>query len=267
MKSLTKEEAKTVLLEVLEAIHQYCSKHKLSYALCGGALIGAIRHGGFIPWDDDIDIIMPRNDYEVLMKDFNSENDRYILHCLRNDKEYNLPFAKIEDTHTILVEKSNSGKEMGISVDIFPADLMGLDIDSSRKIVSKLKIIKTLYKGKLVRPNKRNSIVKIIGMYSVKLFCFPISLRRLAEIIEKKCLHAGIEDAKYMGCLCWGYGEKEIMPCELFDEYTTICFEGKSFMTFNMYDYYLKKIYGDYMQLPPIEKRCSPHEISGIYMK
>lgn len=267
MKKIDLDESKSLQVSILENIHSFCEKNNLTYSLAYGALIGAIRHGGFIPWDDDIDIVMPRKDYTFFLMNYCDEKGIYKVHSLANDLDYKLPFAKVEDTRTILKEKSSSGNHFGISIDVLPIDLMGVDMESSIKIVSRLKLLKFIYKGKLVIPNSRNSFIKKIGIWGIKILAYPISLRYLAQLIDRKCSSIGVSDAKFLGCLCWGYEEHEIMPRSYFNEYTKIKFEGKEFFTFKDWNSYLTHLYGDYMKLPPEEKRCSPHEITNMFWK
>lgn len=267
MKKIDLEESKALQVSILEHVHNYCKDNNLRYALAYGALIGAVRHGGFIPWDDDIDLIMPRDDYEFFLKNYHDESGRYKVHSLNNDSKHILPFAKVEDSKTMLIEKSSNNNYLGISIDVLPVDFMGVDLDSSRMIVKSLRWLKRLYKGKLVKPNKRNSLFKKIGIIGVKFIGLPFSLRFLATLIDKKCSSIGKPDAQYMGCLCWGYEEREIMPQCFFNEFTTIKFEGREFCTIKEWDVYLSNLYGKYMELPPENKRYSPHEIINIYWR
>ena len=104
-------------------------------------------------------------------------------------------------------------------------------------------------------------------IYGLKFLGLPFSLRFLAKKIENLCSTIGSPEANYMGCLCWGYGKKEIMPRSIFDNYITIQFEGKDFFTFKDWHLFLTTHYGDYMKLPPENKRHSPHEITDIYWR
>src|SRR5690554_4415622 len=125
MDQKTLKKLHNVQIEILNQIVKICNQNKLTYFLIGGTLLGAIRHKGFIPWDDDLDIAMPRKDYEKFLELCQGYlGDEYYLHCSKTDPKYWLPFAKVRKNNTIFEEKSiqtiNSHK--GIYVDIFPLD-------------------------------------------------------------------------------------------------------------------------------------------------
>lgn len=266
MKEIAIDELKNIQVDILQAIHDYCSAHGLKYSLCGGALIGAIRHKGFIPWDDDIDILMPRNDYMYLCNHFNDVEGPYKILSLYNDNRYDLPFAKVEDQRTVIDEVANSSIQLGISIDVFPYDNLGITKEESLAMEKKAAVWRTLYKGKLVKVSKRNSFIKKCEIYATKVVASAFSKRMLATILDNKSRK--IETASsYVGDLVWGYGRKEIVPKEIFDKTVTVPFETRQFCAFKEYDYYLKQVYGDYMQLPPEDKRRSPHLITGAYWK
>ena len=124
-KELSLEEKKKILVSILSEVHNFCDENNLKYFLPGGTLIGAVRHKGFIPWDDDIDIYMPRNDYEKFLCEFNKESERYQVISLKTDGYY-LPFGKVIDTKTVLIENVDSDYKMGIYLDIFPLDNLSI---------------------------------------------------------------------------------------------------------------------------------------------
>ena len=112
-------------LELTDFLHDFCEKHQLKYYLAFGSLLGAIRHNGFIPWDDDMDVWMPRKDYEYLCKHFPKDNPDYFLQTTKTDKYYGRMFAKIRKNNTIFLEdvdKHVEKRHHGIFLDIFPLD-------------------------------------------------------------------------------------------------------------------------------------------------
>lgn len=265
MKKLNLQETKQIQLDILQFIHDFCIKNGIKYSICGGTLIGAVRHKGFIPWDDDIDLFLLREEYEKLIRVFNDESGRYVLHCLENDPKYNYPFAKVEDSRTFIAEKVTAYR-IGVNIDVFPVDNCCDTEEDSVFYIKGAKRSQMLYKGKLVIPSKRNTLLKRISIYGVKLITCFYTLRQLAE---KLTLYSkgGQENSKYVATMVSGYGIKELQLRSNFSSFVYLSFEDRKFQAIKEYDSYLRSVYGDYMILPPEEKRHSPHTIDGIYLK
>lgn len=119
MKEIKNDELRTIQLDILQNVHDFCMKHDIKYTLAYGTLLGAVRHGGYIPWDDDIDIAMLRSDYEKFLKEY--KDDIYKFTECRLDKDVHIGFGKVEDTRTIVIEGGNT-KNLGVSIDVFPID-------------------------------------------------------------------------------------------------------------------------------------------------
>lgn len=266
MKPISIEESKAIQLGILKYFHNFCEENGLKYSLAGGTLLGAVRHKGFIPWDDDIDVFMYRPIYEKFIRIFEDKSGLYKLHCLENDKQHGYPYAKIEDTRTLLVENV-SASNIGISIDVFPLDDVCDTKEKSIDAVNKLQRFKTLYMAKLVRPNKNNSFFKIIAILFLKfVLCFR-SLHSMAETVQNKCILLNDGKSKFIGNFALGYGVKEIIPNSVLDDYLKLPFEDSEFYVYSGYKIYLTSIYGDYMKLPPEDQRHSPHTINGMYWK
>lgn len=266
MKDIQLEELKTIQVEILQAVHDYCTEKGLKYSLCGGALIGAIRHKGFIPWDDDIDILMPRKDYMELCNHFNENTGPYKLQSLYNNPNFDLPFAKVEDSRTVIEENTNRAHKIGVSIDVFPYDNLGNTETESYKKEQSVALWRTLYKGKMIKVTNRNSFVKKCSIYASKVVASFFTIRYLAERIDKKSGDIAFA-TEYVGDLVWGYGKREIVKRNVFENVVMVPFEDRQFFAFSEYDTYLRQVYGDYMQLPPEDKRHSPHVIKGAYWK
>jgi len=260
MRQLLMNEVKEILLDILLKFDEYCSQNGLRYYLCGGALIGAIRHEGFIPWDDDIDVIMPRPDYEKLieLERKNKISDTLDLFTYKNGNS-NLIFIKLGDITTQIYNKYQVEKEC-ISIDIFPIDGMSNEYSVNKKRYSKMKFFHYIYSLKIWRFGYATSLSKII----IKSLCYPFSLMVNHELFCKKmdnfAKKYNFEQSYYVGDIIWGYGEKEIVVKEEFLPQVTVKFENYEFKTTQMYDKYLSQLYGDYMSLPPEDKRKN-HEL------
>ena len=265
MKNIDLIEAKKIETQILIFIDTFCKENGIKYWLGYGTMLGAVRHKGFIPWDDDIDIIMLRDDYERFIKMFNDDKGIYKLHCLENNTEYKNPFAKVEDSRTICKEGVNSF-DIGLYIDVFPIDNMGNTLEDSKNIVRKMLFYQKIFNIKLLKHTKKNDFFSNFCLYMAKIILSPISMRYTAEIVSKKCRNAGIENSKYIGCMVWGYGYNEILERGIIDNTEKYEFEKGYFPGFKDYDYYLSVHYGSYMKLPPMNER-RPHPRVATYWK
>ncbi len=257
MKQLEHREIQLELLEILKAIDAFCKEKGIRYSLAYGTLLGAARHKGFIPWDDDIDLQMPRPDYERFVAEF--RHPRYICH--RNSPKFTQYFAKVEDPTTVCHERKLSRRlRMGLNVDIFPVDGKP-DTPELQKAHEK----------RIGRPVRR-LFIRRRGFFTFRDFNFakieafihsPEYWINQAETLMKSY---DVATCDYCGSICTTYnGLVEIFPRDVFENYTTLEFEGIQFPVFARWDYFLKSYYGDYMQLPPEEKRRIHH--NAVYRK
>lgn len=266
MRNITIDELKQIQLDIMQAVHEYCLEHDLHYSLAYGTLIGAIRHKGFIPWDDDIDIMMPRKDYEHLVKGFS--HPYYRLHDFSIDKEYVHPYAKVEDSRTMLIENTNA-KNIGINIDVFPVDNLFDTPEQCFTFLSEIRHIKKLFRMKLLRPSKKNVWWKRLAIRFSKVLVSNLSLRDITQKQIERVATLDNDDSLYVSIVncndCSDVYLHSFWRRELFDEYITIPFEDRHFQIISGYDEQLKQLFGDYMTLPPIEKRVSPHTLNKIY--
>jgi len=263
-KPIGKEELKYIQLEILKEIDVFCKKHLLSYSLCGGSLLGAIRHKGYIPWDDDIDIMMPRPEYEKFSSLFNADLSEHanlkFINC-DNDIQYFQPFGKVVDIRTFMTNAYDRPLDiLGVNIDIFPCD--GLpNNDAERdlywKRIAKAKNWNTLfYQRKNDKEKGFKKIVRWFLFYLFKLF----SANTYAKKLNKIAMKNDFDTSSYVACSIFGYGRKEEMPKSVFDKFVELDFEGKKFKAMQGYEIYLKNLYGDYMKLPPLEKQVAKHD-------
>jgi lipopolysaccharide cholinephosphotransferase len=262
MNELNSEELKTIQLSILDKFVEYCKKNKLTYFLGYGTLLGAVRHNGFIPWDDDIDIIMPRPDYDRFIVNFKNDKLEVLHHTL--NKEYPYTFAKVCDTSTILNEQMDlKFKELGINIDIFPIDGISNDLREQKKKVKLIKRYKNILNIKNISISKNRVLYKNIILFFGKVLLKSVSYQDIIQKIETEAVEKNYLTSEFIGCMVWNYDCKEVMKKEIFVNSCKLEFEGKLYNAPHNYDNYLKNLYGDYMVLPPVEERVSHHLIKA----
>lgn len=246
------------LLYIAKEIHRLCVNNNIKYTLFAGSLLGAVRHKGFIPWDDDFDVAMLRTDYEKFCMVCKEQlgSDFRVLSC-DTSKDYSYGFCKItlKNTHIEQLGIKN-GKNMEVYIDVFPYDNVpdSIFLRKKQKWTNYLitKILEEKYDG--------------VGLNAslAKKICFPL-FHLMNYILDSEWLKKqlfinmkkyNIVETKDVCCVCGYYGyDREIMPKNLFSNYISFMFENQNFYGISNYNYYLTKIYNDYMQLPPVEQR------------
>lgn len=253
MKAITPDELKAIQLDLLQKTADFCEKNGLRYFLCGGTLIGAIRHKGYIPWDDDIDIAMPRPDYDRFVKTFNQPDNYYQVVNLDTNPDYEYAFAKVYDNRTILRELHYPGDTFGVNIDVFPADGV-----KSPAQVNKIKLLHKLLNTKRANYYKRTFPKKIINTLG-KLLLLPFSARQIATWMDNEARKYAFGSLPKAGVIANPYGPREMVDKSVFDADVYQEFEGRLYRVPVGYDTWLRSIYGNYMQLPPVEHRVSHH--------
>jgi len=248
-------------LGIMEYIHEVCQKIGVKYFLAYGSLIGAVRHKGFIPWDDDMDICMLREDYEKL-QDYLIANpdERYEVMSYKNNLNYVYPFMKVQDNQTYLLEEDvRIDSNMGIYVDIFPVD--GYEDDSVFKdkmtrLIKKRQLSCYTFKGITNTKSLLNSLIRYI---SVIIFYFT-NTNKYIRGIDDLAQSRKVDDYELVDYLIYKDMNKPVWKREWLKQTITGVFEGKEFMIPKNYHEILTSDYGDYTQLPPVELRFSHHD-------
>lgn len=265
------DDLKRIELSLLDALDCYCKKNGLRYYLAYGTLIGAVRHKGFIPWDDDIDVIMPRPDYEKLIDSFNKDqedNSNIKLYVHRIDNNYCLLHAKLIDTNTVLKENVDLDYEIGVYLDIFPLDNLANNFNGALKRIKKGFRYDQEFAFKIIKLRRGRSLFKNLILITMKIVLIGKTASRIVEELDEFCCETKADTfTKYVGVLpgILKGDEKRVFEKEWFEESTLVEFEGKKYQAPKGYDSLLRKIYGDYMQLPPIDKQVSHHVFEAWY--
>ena len=254
------EEEKKVQLGILDEIARYCDENGLKYFLAAGTLIGAVRHKGFIPWDDDIDIDMPREDYNKFMKSY-PNTGRYKTVSLYNDKDYYLPYGKVVDSRTLLKEEVSIGKSIGVYVDIFPIDNLTDNYKDGVNLCQKNQKLQTLLNFKTIKYSSKRTIWKNIILLLGKTLLYPLKYKWIvSKMDENSQLYINNKSSKYVGSISYGNNpEKVVINRYLIEDIIDLDFEGKKYHCPKEYHKLLTNYYGDYMTPPPENKRYSTH--------
>lgn len=253
------QQLKQIELEMLRFFIDICNKENLLYFTVGGTALGAMRHKGFIPWDDDIDVAMPREDYEKFMAVANKYlPEYYFLQNSFTDKNCPFNFAKIRDSRTTFIEASCQNIKMnhGVYIDIFPLD--GYPSQRLRQKMFDIADLVLKIRISFIFTKKRtNRLRSRIGTFILKTAIPDYRTAvRLRDRLLKKYKYSSSE--LIFNC-CGAWGKKEMMPKSYFNSGKQGKFEELDVILPENSDKYLTSLYGDYMTLPPIEKRVCHH--------
>lgn len=262
-----------IQLEMAKEVKRVCKILNISYFLDSGTLLGAVRHGGFIPWDDDLDMGMLRKDYQIFLKKAPKILDsRFFLQNWYRDEDYGLAFSKLRMKNTVYVEANSQQSQAvnGFYIDIYPYDSypddpkarqwQGRNFYFYRRAIM-MKSGYTPWKS----DTGLKAAAKMVGYIPFKLFADMHDRKELIRRYEKCCRAFNKKDTEFLYEQTGGVGYgKWIVPRKCFATFIEMPFEDDTFTVPEKYDLYLKSIYGDYMKLPPEDQRENRHHILKV---
>lgn len=243
------------VLEAFKVYDTFCRNYGLRYSVVSGALLGAVRHKGFIPWDDDIDVVMPRPDYNKFISlTLNGIAPGYEVQSVYSSPSWYFPFAKVMDANTTLLEKEDlTDCILGAYVDVFPLDGVPAEMrkrrkqdDECRKHISRLHT--------LIRTPGT-----FLGKVKKKVYMVLYSRRKEAISIENISQRYPFGKTRESKVFYGIYGDREVIDSSIYNEFIELPFEDTVIRSVAKYDYYLTRYFGDYMQLPPENQRVTHH--------
>lgn len=282
MKKLTEKELKKIELEILINVAAFCDKHNIRYYLGGGTLLGAVRHKGFIPWDDDIDISMPRPDYIKFITSYNGTSPNYYVKSIEIDDTYWRTFAKVFDSRTFLFENTIRVKKEGnaVFIDVFPIDGLPKSWFKQQILFKQQEFLNFLYHGsawnytKSYKYNdsksKFSSVkgwIRTIGKFIAITILYSLPTDKLIKLINRNASRWNFDDSEYVGAIvdCAHGAACEKILKKIFEPRILFEFEKNLFWGPKGYNEYLSNLYGNYMELPPIDKRVTHHDFEAYW--
>ncbi len=272
MRRLELAEIQRTEFEIMSAVIDFFDKNAIRYFTSGGTTLGSVRHQGFIPWDDDIDLFLPRKDYDRMLELTDGILlDGYITFKKPGDRDYIYPFAKACSEKTLVYEQNVSDKKyaLGVFIDLFPLDNFYNNTAFNYLLYVRSKLLESMLETSTNQVNlSREDSFKYHAKNFLRALQRPIAKKLSPEYITKRIDSIGRKtqkiNSKYVGNIVWGF---HLMYFEkrLFEAPVKGFFEGKEVNNPVCWNEYLTKMYGDYMTLPPVEKRAS-HCMEAYYI-
>lgn len=252
------EELRERQLRILDVVLEHCSKEGLRVYLCAGTLLGAVRHLGYIPWDDDIDLLLPRADYERFCRRFASLGRPHQLSVRSSatSPAWPLPFAKICDDTTSLVEESDIVRDIGVNIDVFPLDGWSDGWVRHRLQRGAIAVLTQAIRAKHLTRRPRG-LARDTILAAAKFALARVPARRISEAITWVARVAASDSSRDAGVAVWG--RRQVVPRGCYGSPSIVCFEGRQCPAPADPCTVLRIMYGDYLQLPPEDQRVSRH--------
>lgn len=263
MELISAEKVREILIKELAEFDKICKDNNLKYSVFYGTLLGAVRHKGFIPWDDDIDVAMPREDYDKLMA-MQINNDNYEIKHYKYTDGYYYPFAKMIDKTTYIEEKDRNEKDMGLYIDIFPIDYVdnyGNGFDKEIRSALRAREFINHLTASTKKKYAKNAL-KFILKKIIHLFTDPFRIPFLTRFEQKHIKENGEYCINFVNNFD---GESQLLKSEYWQRLIPMQFENISVTGFADYDAILTKKYGNYMELPKDADQISHHGFTAWY--
>ena len=264
MKPIDTEDMKKIQLEILDYVHRFCVENQIDYFLDCGTLLGAIRHQGYIPWDDDIDVGMLRPQYERFASLFNKTRSKYRFLCCEENDTYCYPFGKVVDTTTVLYEPDKDGNKIAVNIDIFPYDNAPTDPRAQQKQFLLRKIYRVCNIAHTRKKDYEKGVARAVVFHVMHVLTMPFPknyfARKMSENAKRyRHTETGIvtDYTDYITAIC----EKQV-----FESFADAAFEGRIYKIPKEYDTWLRLMFGDYMTPPPEDQRVTTHIFEAYYL-
>lgn len=263
MERIDIEEVHSRVLAIAKEFDRICTLYGIPYYMIGGTMLGAIRHKGFIPWDDDMDFGVPIEHYQELINILEKELP-YPFRCCtyKNHPAVLFNFLKIEDQSTCIDDVAIDlplNQKLGLNIDIFPLNVCNLGGKAEKKVRKKEALLGKVYLHSTTCPDS-----KIRGLLKTMLRIMTGGTpKKLQKDIEDRLL--AINKGNYVGNILGRWGEKEVIPQEWYGFDQRYPFEDTSFVGIEEYDKYLTRLYGDYMLLPPKEEQVA--HVENVFLR
>lgn len=272
MRKLDLKSIHSAELLILTKFDELCKSLEVKYYIYYGTLLGAVRHGGFIPWDDDVDVIMPRPDFDRFVRyceEYSEELMPFQLMYYTNNDKYIYPIGRLCDTRYKVDYFGNDDYGLGLFIDIYPYDGVGNSYIEAVNNIKKLRLIRHFLQ--LAGTNHLYKSRYGFWATTLKRIARPVAkalgVKRFIQMEQKIISKYTFEDSRYITNALWnGYGIRELAEKDSFNDPILIDFVGHSFYAPKNYDEHLRRLYGNYMELPPKESRHPTHEYKA-YLK
>ncbi len=262
MKEINIEELKRLQLSILYNVDSFCREKDIKYTLFFGSLLGAIRHNGYIPWDDDIDIAMTRENYDRFLNSFNGSFDNLYVYAPELDYDYYAPYANVCDIRTVLEEETmgHNNQQIGVKIDVFPLDgvMTKSEYLKRRRIISICNsILGCKRKNLLFLWNESKS--RFVKCLIIRILTVIVPYRFFQRILHNTAIKNSNKTAPFLAEIVFMGKKPRVYKSSWFDNYKDVVFENTVVRTIEEYDSYLRIVYDDYMKLPPEDKRVAKH--------